>query len=138
MGNTPIIKVWIRRKDVEGWVEVLAFVDSGAYISVLTEHFASSVVGIQNIEDVDEKVPLTGIDGKSLTGYVHMLDIQIAGKQFACPMAVIPHLPKTLEKAGVHLILGRKKVFEALAVAFHEMPEGQFVFRAGIPKSPSP
>lgn len=90
--------------------EFFALVDSGATISIFRSEVAE-VLGI-NIEKGKETY-LGGIGGR-IKGYIHKLDIEIAGKKFPCPI-VFSH-----EYLVSFNLLGRQEFFKRFKIIFEE------------------
>lgn len=90
--------------------EFFALVDSGATISIFRSEVADSL-GI-NVTSGKETY-LGGVGGR-IKGYIHNLEIEIAGKQFMCPVVF------SYEYLVSFNLLGRASFFEKFRITFEE------------------
>lgn len=107
-GNSyPIIPLALKSKKKK---DFLALVDSGASISIFKDEVADAL-GI-NIE-TGKEIYLGGVGGH-IKGYLHTIEIEIAGKKFACPI-VFSH-----EYLVSFNLLGRQIFFKKFKIIFEE------------------
>jgi len=104
----PVIDLFVSQNNRTARIFVL--VDSGATVSIFREDVAEQL-GI-TIESGKETF-LGGVGGR-IKGYVHRLDIEIAGKKFLCPV-VFSH-----EYMVSFNLLGREAVFKKFKIIFEE------------------
>ena len=90
--------------------EFFALVDSGATISIFRSEVAESL-GI-NVNNGKETY-LGGVGGR-IKGYIHKLKVEIAGKQFVCPIVF------SYEYLVSFNLLGRAIFFEKFRIIFEE------------------
>lgn len=90
--------------------EFFALVDSGATISIFRSEVADSL-GI-NVTSGKE-IYLGGVGGR-IKGYIHNLEIEIAGKQFICPVVF------SYEYLVSFNLLGRASFFKKFRIIFEE------------------
>lgn len=90
--------------------EFFALVDSGATISIFRSEVAESL-GI-NVNSGKE-IFLGGVGGR-IKGYIHKLEVEIAGKQFICPMVF------SYEYLVSFNLLGRDTFFKKFRITFEE------------------
>ncbi|MEK7518147.1 MAG: retroviral-like aspartic protease family protein [Patescibacteria group bacterium] len=90
--------------------EFFALVDSGATISIFRSEVADSL-GI-NVNSGKE-IYLGGVGGR-IKGYIHKLEVEIAGKQFVCPVVF------SYEYLVSFNLLGRDVFFEQFRIIFEE------------------
>lgn len=104
----PIIPLAITFADMTQ--EFYALIDSGATVSVFRMEVADEL-GIE-IEK-GKKIYLGGVGGR-IKGYIHTLDVEIAGKKFRCPVVF----------SGEYLVsfnlLGREAFFPRFRIIFEE------------------
>ncbi|MBU1017063.1 MAG: retroviral-like aspartic protease family protein [Patescibacteria group bacterium] len=87
-----------------------ALIDSGATISVFKDEIAEQLgIAIEN----GKETYLGGVGGR-IKGYVHKLEIEIAGKKFICPV-VFSH-----EYLVSFNLLGREAFFKQFRIVFEE------------------
>lgn len=104
----PIIDLLIYSK---GKVQrTSALIDSGATVSVFKEEIAEQLGMI--IEDGTETY-LGGVGGR-IKGYIHKLEIEIAGKKFICPIVFSYEYLVSLN------LLGRAEFFKRFRIIFEE------------------
>jgi len=87
-----------------------ALVDSGATVSVFKEDIAEQL-GV--IIEKGTETYLGGVGGR-IKGYIHKLEIKIAGKKFICPV-VFSH-----EYLVSFNLLGREAFFRQFKIVFEE------------------
>ncbi len=87
-----------------------ALIDSGATISVFKVELAEQL-GIE--VEKGEETYLGGVGGR-IKGYIHKLEVEIAGIRFVCPV-VFSH-----EYTVSFNLLGRSKFFERFKIVFEE------------------
>ena len=102
----PVIDLFVSQNNRTARIFVL--VDSGATVSIFREDVAEQL-GI-TIESGKETF-LGGVGGR-IKGYVHRLDIEIAGKKLLCPV-VFSH-----EYMVSFNLLGREAVFKKFKIIF--------------------
>lgn len=85
-------------------------VDSGATVSIFKQEVAESL-GIE-IES-GEEIYLGGVGGH-IKGYLHKIKVEIAGKNFTCPIVF------SREYSVSFSLLGRQGFFEEFDVLFEE------------------
>ena len=90
--------------------EFFALVDSGATISIFRSEVADSL-GI-NVSSGKE-IYLGGVGGR-IKGHIHKLEVEIAGKQFICPIVF------SYEYLVSFNLLGRAAFFEKFRITFEE------------------
>ena len=91
-------------------IDSSALIDSGATISV----FRSDVAHDLSLKiESGKEIYLGGVGGR-IKGYIHKLDIEIAGKKFLCPV-VFSH-----EYLVSFNLLGREAVFKQFKIIFEE------------------
>lgn len=104
----PIIPLKLRyQKEV---VEAFALIDSGATISIFRPEVAEQL-GIQ--VEKGKEIFLTGIGGR-IKGYLHNLKIEVASKEFYCPLIF------SYEFTVSFNLVGREKFFKNFVIAFDE------------------
>lgn len=108
----PIISVRVFHKKES--VEAFALIDSGATTSI----FRSEVAQYLGIEiEEGQAVELNGVGGW-IRGYLHKLDIEVAGKKFQCPIIFSYEYTISLN------LLGRESFFEKFVIIFDEEKKG--------------
>ena len=126
--DTVVIRVFPYRQNPEGKffpvvplrlnfkaqiIDSSALIDSGATISV----FRSDVAHDLNLKiENGREIYLGGVGGR-IKGYIHRLNIEIAGKKFLCPV-VFSH-----EYTVSFNLLGREAVFKQFRIIFEENKE---------------
>lgn len=91
-------------------IDSSALIDSGATISI----FRSDVAEYLHVPvEKGELIYLGGVGGR-IKGYIHKLEIEIAGKKFVCPV-VFSH-----EYLVSFNLLGREAVFNQFKIIFEE------------------
>ena len=121
-GVLPVIRVSLNE-----YVDVLALIDTGAEISLLTTEFAP-VVGISNLES-GEKVEYIGLHD-TVEGFRHQVRIGIEGRFIDCPVMFVEK--HGLSELGVPLILGRERVFEQIGpIMFQEINGLKYIYLFG-------
>lgn len=104
----PIISLKIHHR--EETIEVFALVDSGATTSIFRPEVANKLR--LKIEDGKE-LDLHGVGGW-IKGYLHKLDVEVAGKKFKCPIIFSYEYTVSLN------LLGREGFFKKFVVIFDE------------------
>ena len=107
-GYFPEIPLYISTGNKK--LKLQALIDSGATISVFKDEVADQL-GIK-IEGGRE-IYLGGVGGR-IKGYVHTLEVEIAGKKFICPV-VFSH-----EYLVSFNLLGRETFFRQFKIIFEE------------------
>lgn len=90
--------------------EFYALIDSGATISVFRAEVADSL-GL--IIEKGKETYLGGVGGR-IKGYIHTLDVEIAGKKFRCPVVF------SQEYLVSFNLLGREAFFPRFRIVFEE------------------
>jgi len=90
--------------------EFFALVDSGATISIFRSEVADSL-GIE--VSSGKEIYLGGVGGR-IKGYIHKLEVEIAGKQFICPVVF------SYEYLVSFNLLGRASFFKQFRITFEE------------------
>lgn len=90
--------------------EFFALIDSGATVSIFRSEVAESL-GI-NIEKGKE-IYLGGVGGK-IKGFLHRLQIEVAGKRFVCPVVFSQDYLVSFN------LLGREGFFKRFRITFEE------------------
>lgn len=90
--------------------EFFALVDSGATISIFGHEVAESL-GIDVTSG--QEIYIGGVGGR-IKGYIHKLEVEIAGKQFICPMVF------SYEYLVSFNLLGRATFFKKFKITFEE------------------
>jgi hypothetical protein len=104
----PILSVRVFHKKES--TEVFTLIDSGATISV----FRPEVAGYLGIEiENGTAIDLNGVGGW-IRGYLHELDIEVAGRKFNCPIIFSHEYTVSLN------LLGRESFFEKFVIIFDE------------------
>lgn len=106
--NFPVIPLSLKFGNKKK--EFFALVDSGATISIFRTEVAESL-GI-NVNEGRE-IYLGGVGGR-IKGYIHKLEIEIAGKQFICPVVF------SYEYLVSFNLLGRSAFFKKFRITFEE------------------
>jgi hypothetical protein len=104
----PVIPLAIHYKKKR--VEVYALVDSGATTSIFRPEVAEQL-GIK-IEKGKE-LYLTGVGGR-IKGFLHKLEIEVGGKEFACPIIF------SYEFTISFSVLGGEEFFRRFQIIFDE------------------
>ncbi|OGG03929.1 hypothetical protein A2W14_05685 [Candidatus Gottesmanbacteria bacterium RBG_16_37_8] len=91
-------------------IDSAALIDSGATVSVFKKEVAKQL-GIEIEKGIE--IYLGGVGGH-IKGYIHRLKIQIAGKEFLCPV-VFSH-----EYLVSFNLLGRQEFFKRFRIIFEE------------------
>ena len=107
-GYFPAVPLYVSAGDKK--LKLHALVDSGATISVFKDEVADQL-GIE-IERGKE-IYLGGVGGR-IKGYIHTLEVEIAGKKFLCPV-VFSH-----EYLVSFNLLGRDAFFGQFKITFEE------------------
>lgn len=90
--------------------EFFALVDSGATVSIFRSEVADSLgFNVTN----GKEIYLGGVGGR-IKGYIHKLEVEIAGKQFICPVVF------SYEYLVSFNLLGRAAFFEKFRIIFEE------------------
>lgn len=91
-------------------VEALALVDSGATISI----FKAEIADLLGIDIESGKETYLGGVGGRIKGYIHNVELEVAGKKFECPMVF------SREYTVSFSLLGRQGFFEEFDILFEE------------------
>ena len=91
-------------------VDTSALIDSGATVSIFRPDVAGDL-GVK-IEE-GKKIFLGGVGGR-IKGYLHKLQIEVAGKKFFCPVVF------SYEYLVSFNLLGRNTFFEKFRIIFEE------------------
>jgi len=104
----PIIplRLWFKTKSAD----TSALIDSGATTSIFRPEVAEEL-GLK--VEKSKEIYLTGVGGR-IKGYLHSLKIEIAGKQFICPIIFSYEFTVSLN------LLGRERVFKNFVIVFDE------------------
>lgn len=105
----PIIALALRGK--EGWVEMEAYVDSGASVSIFHADRAE-ILGFSYRDG--RSLHLTVGDGGLLEVFLHRVPVRLAGEQFLAEIGFSAQLG-----VGFNL-LGRRTFFERFHVCFND------------------
>lgn len=90
--------------------EFFALVDSGATVSIFRSEVADSLgLNVTN----GKEIYLGGVGGR-IKGYIHKLEVEIAGKQFICPVVF------SYEYLVSFNLLGRAAFFKKFKITFEE------------------
>ena len=104
----PIIALKIQHQ--EETIEISALIDSGATTSIFRPEVAKKLgLKIEN----GKEIALHGVGGW-IKGYLHKLDVGIAGKKFKCPIIFSHEYTVSLN------LLGREGFFKKFVVTFDE------------------
>ena len=91
-------------------IDASALVDSGTTISI----FRSDIADLLGLTiEKGEEIYLGGVGGR-IKGYIHRLKIEVAGKNFSCPI-VFSH-----EYLASFNLLGRQEFFKRFKITFEE------------------
>ena len=104
----PIIPVTIINNNKR--VNTSAIVDSGASISIFSSSIGR-VIGL-NIETGEKRI-FQGASAK-LAGYIHKINVIIAGKEIECKVAFSDELSTSFN------LIGRETVFDRFIITFNE------------------
>lgn len=104
----PIIDFLIYSKDKVQ--RISALVDSGATVSIFREDIAEQL-GV--VIEKGIKTDLGGIGGR-IKGYIHKIEMEIAGKKFICPVVF------SYEYLVSFNLLGREVFFKQFKIVFEE------------------
>ena len=91
-------------------IKIDALIDSGATISVFKDELAEQL-GI--IIENGKETFLGGVGGR-IKGYIHKLEVKIAGKKFSCPVVF------SREYLVSFNLLGRQEFFKRFRIIFEE------------------
>ncbi|MEK9143647.1 MAG: retropepsin-like aspartic protease [Patescibacteria group bacterium] len=104
----PVIDFFVSKNDRTA--RIFALVDSGATVSIFREDVAEQLgVTIEN----GKETYLGGVGGR-IKGYIHTLDVEIAGKRFLCPVVF------SREYLVSFNLLGREAFFRQFKIVFKE------------------
>lgn len=104
----PVVDIFVSK--MGHTTRIFALVDSGATVSILREDIAEQLdITIEN----GKETYLGGVGGR-IKGYIHTLEVEIAGKKFVCPV-VFSH-----EYTVSFNLLGREAVFKQFRIIFEE------------------
>lgn len=104
----PVIDFVVSKNDRAA--RIFALVDSGATVSIFREDVAEQL-GV--VIEKGTETYLGGVGGR-IKGYIHKLEIEIAGKKFLCPV-VFSH-----EYTVSFNLLGREAFFRQFRIIFEE------------------
>jgi len=91
-------------------VRIFALVDSGATISIFKEDVAQQLsIRIES----GKEIYLGGVGGR-IKGYIHKLEMEIAGKKILCPVVFSNEYTVSFN------LLGREVVFNQFRIIFEE------------------
>lgn len=105
----PIVTLKVLGK--EGWVELEAYIDSGASFSIFHKDRAD-VLGINY--ETGQEIFVTVGDGGLLKVYLHKLKVELANEKFTASMGFSNQLG-----VGFNL-LGRKSFFDRFLICFND------------------
>lgn len=104
----PVIDLFVSKNDRT--VRIFVLVDSGATVSIFKEDVAEQIgITIEN----GKETYLGGVGGR-IKGYIHKLEVEVAGKKFLCPI-VFSH-----EYTISFNLLGREAFFRQFKIIFEE------------------
>lgn len=104
----PVVPLKLRyRKEL---TKTSALIDSGATISIFRPEVAEGL-GVEI--DSGKEIYLSGVGGR-IRGYLHKLDVEVAGKKFKCPIIFSHEYTISLN------LLGREGFFKKFVVIFDE------------------
>ena len=104
----PVVDIFVSK--MVRTARIFALVDSGATMSILREDVAEQLhISIEN----GRETYLGGVGGR-IKGYVHTLEVEIAGKKFLCPVVF------SREYTVSFNLLGREAVFKQFRIIFEE------------------
>lgn len=104
----PVIDFFVSKNDRTA--RIFALVDSGATVSIFKEDVAEQLnIIIEN----GQEIYLGGVGGR-IKGYIHKLEIEIAGRKFLCPIVF------SREYLVSFNLLGREAVFKQFRIIFEE------------------
>ena len=104
----PVISIFVSNKDRVFQINTL--IDSGATVSIFKQDVAEQL-GV-TIEKGKE-IYLGGVGGR-IKGYVHRLEVEIAGKKFLCPIVF------SREYTVSFNLMGRESFFNQFRIIFEE------------------
>jgi hypothetical protein len=104
----PVVPLKLRyRKEL---AKTSALIDSGATTSIFRPEVAEGLgIGVES----GEEIYLSGVGGR-IRGYLHKLEIEVAGKKFKCPIIFSYEYTVSLN------LLGREGFFGKFIVVFDE------------------
>lgn len=108
INSDPYLEFFIRNKQ-KAWISFTAYLDSGAYISVLTKIDAQDL-GLVLTEG--RETLLHGVSG-SITAYIHRVEIKLAGQIINTDIAFS-------SSDETPRLIGRKGIFENFVICFDE------------------
>lgn len=104
----PIIPIRFHLKNKT--VDSSALVDSGATVSIFRADVANDLdIVVEN----GKEIYLGGVGGR-IKGYIHKLQIEVAGKRFLCPTVFSHEYLVSLN------LLGREEFFKRFKIIFEE------------------
>ena len=104
----PIVDIFVSKTGRTA--RIFALVDSGATVSILREDVAEQLhISIES----GKETYLGGVGGR-IKGYIHTLEVEIAGKKFLCPVVF------SREYTVSFNLLGREAVFKQFRIIFEE------------------
>ena len=104
----PVIDLFVSQNNRA--TRIFALVDSGATVSIFREDVAEQ---LDITIEYGKETYLGGVGGR-IKGYIHKLEIEIAGRKFICPV-VFSH-----EYLVSFNILGREAFFRQFKIIFEE------------------
>jgi len=109
LNSNPLIEFFVR--DVKNhWVRFLAYVDSGAALTILTKD-DSSRLGFDLTDG--ERINLHGVSG-SLAAYLHKTEVRIANTELKLKIAFS-------SSSKTPRLVGRKGLFDNFVVCFNDL-----------------
>lgn len=109
LDNEPIVPLEIKSKNGE-WIELHAYIDSGAAVSVFhSDHAELLGLTIQK----GRKIFLTVGNGEEIPAYVHKIPVRFAGKEFSAEVSFSRSLG-----VGTNL-LGLASFFDKFSICFY-------------------
>lgn len=105
--NYPIVPLTLKFKQKK---DLLALIDSGATVSI----FKAEVAEALGIEIESGKELYLGGVGGHIKGYLHKVEVEIAGKKFVCPIVF------SREYLVSFNLLGRQEFFKRFKIIFEE------------------
>ena len=104
----PVISLLVSHKD--RMVRIHTLIDSGATVSIFKQDVAEQL----NIPiESGKEIFLGGVGGR-IKGYIHTLEVEIAGRKFLCPIVF------SREYTVSFNLLGREAFFKQFRIIFEE------------------
>lgn len=104
----PVISLFVSYKD--RMVRIHTLIDSGATVSIFKQDVAEQL----NVTIEKGKETYLGGVGGRIKGYIHKLEVEIAGKKFRCPVVF------SREYTVSFNLLGRESFFKQFRIIFEE------------------